>query len=289
MPKALINGVEIYYETTGQGFPLVWCHEFAGDYLSWEPQVRFFTRRYQVITYNARGYPPSGVPADPETYSQPQSVDDLYGLLQHLGIRQAYIGGLSMGGNVALNFGLTHPEMAKALIVTATGSGSTHREQFLSNGADMVKRLLTQGMEPVADGYSRGPTRTQLLRKDPRGYEEFQKNLMAHSVIGSAHTFQGVIMRRPTIFQLEEKLKALEIPTLIMIGDEDEPCVEPAVFMKRCIPRSGLVVLPQCGHTINLEEPALFNQAVMDFLTSVETDRWARRDSVITEWTAEPG
>ena len=288
MPEALINGVNLYYQVTGQGFPLVWCHEFGGAYESWEPQVKFFSRRYQIITYNARGYPPSQVPEDPSAYSPEQAVEDLYGLLRHLSIQQAYIGGLSMGGNVALNFGLTHPEMARALIVAATGSGTTHPERFQQEGTEMARRLETEGMEAVAELYARGPARVQFLRKDPKGWEEFKKGLAAHSATGSAHTFRGAILRRPTIFALEDKLRALEVPTLIMIGDEDEPCVEPAIFMKRHIPRSGLVVLPQSGHTINLEEPDLFNRAVLDFLTAVEADRWARRDTAAQAWSLLP-
>ena len=81
-------------------------------------------------------------------------------------------------------------------------------------------------------------------------------------------------MKRPTIFALEEKLLQLQVPTLVMIGDEDEPCVEPAVFMKRQIPNAGLAVFPQSGHTINLEEPDLFNRTVQEFLTAVETGTW---------------
>ena len=278
MPSTKMDdGVSLYYEVTGEGAPLVLSHEFGGDYRSWEPQVRFFSRRYRVVTYNARGWPPSDVPEDPLAYSQERAVEDLRGLLVHLGIGQAYIGGLSMGGNVALNFGLTHPGMAKALIVAATGSGTVYREQFQQDATKLARRLESEGMGPVAENYSRGPTRVQLMRKDPRGWEEFRASLGQHSATGSAHTFREVILKRPTILQLEDRLRALDVPTLVMTGDEDEPCVDPAVFMKRCIPSAGLVVLPQTGHTINLEEPDLFNRAVLDFLTAVEAGRWARR------------
>ena len=101
--------------------------------------------------------------------------------------------------------------------------------------------------------------------------------LAAHSAVGSALTFRGFVMGRPTVFALEEKLRTLRVPTLIMIGDEDEPCIEPAIFMKRTIPMSGLSSFPQSGHAINLEEPDLFNRTVLDFLTAVEAGRWAER------------
>ncbi len=283
MPYARVNEVNLYYEEHGSGFPLVWSHEFAGDYRSWKAQVNFFSRRYRVVTYNARGYPPSDVPQSIDDYTQEQSVDDLRGLLTHLGIEYAHIGGLSMGGNVALNFGLTYPEMARSLVVAGTGAGSTDVEPFRRNVNARAEMMRSGGMEAMGD-YSNSPTRVQLLRKDPLGYEEFRRGFLEHSPLGSALTFSGVQGRRPTIFALEDRMRALDVPTLVMTGDEDEPCIETSVFMKRCIPKSGLVVMPQSGHAINLEDPDLFNRAVLDFLTAVEQDAWATR-----EWGDESG
>ncbi len=276
MPRAPVNGINIYYESHGDGYPLVWSHEFAGDYRSWEPQVRFFTRRYRVITYSARGYLPSDVPTDESSYSQDQAVDDLRGLLEHLGIEKAHIGGLSMGGNVALNFGLKHPDMARSLVVAGTGTGSTDPDGFRKNVNSIAQRMQEQGMAAMTD-YTRGSARIQFLRKDPHGWQEFADQFYEHSAIGSALTFRGVQGKRPSLFELQDELTKLEVPTLIMIGDEDDPCIEPSIFMKRHIPYSGMVVIPQSGHAINLEEPALFNQAVLDFLTAVEAGKWARQ------------
>lgn len=277
MPTAKVNGVNLYYEVTGEGFPLVLSHEFGGGYRSWDAQVKFFSSRYRVITYSHRGFPPSEVPEDPAAYSQEEMVEDLHQLLHHLGIQQAHIGGLSLGGNVTLNFGIAHPEMAMTLVVAGTGTGSTDRERFEVGLEQVAQRFQTQGVESVAQSYTKGPTRVQLLRKDPEGWQEFYQGFITHSATGSAHTMRGVILRRPTIFALQPKLQQLSVPTLIMVGDEDDPCVEPAIFMKQNIPASGLVVFPQSGHAINLEEPDLFNQVVLDFLTSVEAGKWAVR------------
>ena len=274
MPLAPVNGINLYYEEHGDGFPLVWSHEFAGDFRSWKAQVNFFSRRYRVITYNARGYPPSDVPERLDDYTQARSVDDLKGLLDHLGVEYAHVGGLSMGGNVALNFGLTYPETARSLIVAGTGAGSTDPDAFRENVAARADAMRAGGMAAM-DDYSNSQTRAQLRRKDPLGFDEFRRGLMEHSPLGSALTFSGVQGRRPTIFALEDKMRALDVPTLIMTGDEDEPCIETSVFMKRCIPKSGLAVLPQSGHAINLEEPDLFNRLVLDFLTAVEQGAWA--------------
>ena len=276
MPQTLIDGVGLYYEVQGDGFPLVWSHEFAGDYRSWKGQVEYFAGRYTVVTYSARGYPPSDVPTDLDAYGQDRAVEDLMGLLDHLDIREAHIGGLSMGGGVALNFGLKYTDRARSLIVAGTGTGSTDPELFRREIGELAQLLETEGMEGMS-GYLRGPTRAQLLRKNPAGWQQFADQFHQHSAIGSAMTIRGVQGKRSPIFDLEARLRELEVPTLIMVGDEDDPCIEPSIFMKQCVPRSGLVVFPQSGHAINLEEPQLFNQRVDSFLTAVEADEWAMR------------
>ena len=280
MPRAALNGVELYYEETGEGPPLVFCHEFAGDYRAWDPQVRAFARLYRCITYCHRGFPPSSVPTDPAAYSQDQLIADLLGLLDNLHIDRCHLIGFSMGGNVVLNFAMRYPERCHGIVVVGTGAGSSNRERFLSDIERTVDLLRTQGIAGFAEVYARGPTRLPFLRKDPHGWSVFRKQLEDHSAEGQALTMLGVLRPRPTIFALEPQLEQLRVPTLLMTGDEDEPCVEPAVFMKRKIATSGLVVVPQTGHAINLEEPALFNRAVLDFFRLVEADRWATRGAI---------
>ena len=274
MPTARINGVEHYYEETGSGFPLVWCHEFGGDYRSWEPQVRYFSHRYRVITWNYRGYPPSEVPKDEAAYRNEILVEDLAGLLRHLRIDRAHVGGLSMGGNVTLNFGIAHPEMAESLIICACGSGTVGREAFLAQGEQNAKRFLEEGIEAKARNFAGLASRRGFAEKDPRGWAEFLRQVRDHSPLGSAFMIRGVQMKRKTIFELEPQLKRLEVPSLIVVGDQDEPCLEPGLFMKRHIPHAGLLILPMTGHTSNIEEPGLFNFHVAEFLAAVENGRW---------------
>jgi pimeloyl-ACP methyl ester carboxylesterase len=280
MPKALVNGVNLYYEIHGTGLPLILSHEFAGDYRSWDPQVKCFARRYQVITYNARGYPPSDVPSDVAAYSQEIAAEDIAGLLRALGIARAHVCGLSMGGYATLHFGLRHPDMARSLVVAGCGYGSVSadRERFQKDVEATAARIERDGMRVVAEEYARGPTRVQFERKDPKGWQEFAGQLKEHSDQGSALTFRGIQMRRPSVYELEARMRQLRVPTLIMTGDEDEACLEPGLFMKRCIPTAGLLVLPVSGHAINLEEPEAFNRAVLDFLTAVDAGRWPERD-----------
>ncbi len=275
MPHATINGLGLYYDTWGAGPPLVFVHEFGGDCRSWRPQVRFLARRFRAVAYNARGYPPSAVPDDPAAYSQELAVQDLRGLLDCLAIPAAHICGLSMGSFTTLLFGLAYPERALSLTVAGCGYGSgADRAGFREAMAGVAQRLLEDGMARVADAYAQGPARLQFLRKDPDGWREFHDWLAAGSPVGRTHTLLGIQARRPSVYDLEPQLAALRVPTLILVGDEDEPALEPSLFLKRTIPGAGLAVFPNSGHTINLEEPDLFNRTLLDFLTAVEAGCW---------------
>ena len=286
MPHAPVNGVELYYEVVGEGDPLVFCHEFAGDYRSWIPQVRFFARRYRTIVFNARGYPPSSVPDDPAAYSEEASVEDVYGLIRHLGIDQAHVCGLSMGGSVALKLGIAHPEVCRSLTVAGAGYGSTNHEQLVRD-AHAAAALFEQGADKAAELYGRGSSRQRFLQKDPQGWAEFRDLLAQHSGPGSAHTLREVQAKRMTIYEVGDQLPDLQVPTLVVVGDEDDLCLEPGLFMKRRLPNAGLAVLPKTSHTVNLEEPALFNQILLDFLTAVEQGRWLPRNDTSTSLLPE--
>ena len=280
MPLARVNGIDLHYEEAGSGYPLILCHEFAGSWESWKDQIRHFSRRYCVIAWNYRGYPPSSVPENPDSYSEEQLVEDLRGLMDALSIETAHIGGLSMGGAVTLKFGIAHPDRCRSLTIAGAGSGTTNREQFLKEQEATATTFEQRGAEAVAEFYAHGPARVQLEAKDPLGFQEFYQLFSHHSALGSARTMRGVQMRRRSIYDVEQEMHGCAVPSLILTGDEDELCLEPALFMKRHLPNAGLAVLPKSGHAINLEEPALFNQLVLDFLTRVEQDVWQPRAEV---------
>jgi pimeloyl-ACP methyl ester carboxylesterase len=285
MPNARSDdGVSLYYEETGDGYPVIFVHEFAGDHRSWEPQVQFFSRRYRCITYSARGFPPSEVPADATMYSQDRARDDIKSVLDHLGIAEAHVVGLSMGGFAVLHFGLAYPDRARSLVVAGCGYGAEpdQRERFQEEAEASAKLAETSTGEAFAERYAAGPTRVQFQNKDRRGWQVFRDMLAEHSMAGAAATLRGVQKRRPSVFDLEDQMKQLTTPTLILTGDEDEPCLIPNVFMKRTIPSAALQVLPNSGHAINLEEPAAFNAALADFFAQVDSGRWPTRDPRIT-------
>jgi len=275
------DNVQLHVEEAGEGKPIIFVHEFGGDQRSWEPQVRFFSRRYRCITFNARGYPPSDVPAEVERYSQARAVDDIRDVLDALGIDRAHVIGLSMGGFAALHFGLKYPGRARSLVVAGAGYGAEkeYEDYFRQVSLDVARQFEEQGSEAFSHTYAMAAARIAFLVKDPRGWQEFRRMLGEHSPMGSANTMRGVQARRPSIYDLEAELAKMPVPTLIMTGDEDDHCLQPGLFMKRVIPASGLAVLPKSGHTLNLEEPALFNSFVAEFLAQVEQGRWLPRDS----------
>lgn len=277
MPKAFVNGVNVYYEEAGAGLPVLFLHEFGGDYRSWEAQMRFFSRRYRCITLSYRGYPPSDVPEPEEAYSQEIHLEDLRGLMDHLSIDKAHICGLSVGGNEGIFFGLKHPDRCISLAVAGVGHGSVRgadRKAFEDDVHLRTRRLLTEGMEPVARDHSEGPSRRTLKAKDRRGWEEFRAQFASHSAFGSARTAMGIMLRRPNYQDIVEQLRTLTLPVLILLGDQDDHCWEGSLLLRRALPNAGLQVFPRSGHALQLEEPDAFNRAVLDFFTAVEQDRW---------------
>jgi len=274
------DGVRLYYEEAGAGQTVIFVHEFAGDMRSWEPQMRHFARTYRCIAYNARGYPPSEVPADPSEYSQARAADDIKAVLDAAGADDAHVIGLSMGGFATLHFGFRHPARARSLCVGGCGYGAEpdQRERFQAEAETIAKILTDDGMEKFAESYAYGPTRVQFENKDPRGFAEFKRMLAEHSALGSANTQLGVQRARPSLYGLVDEMKKLTVPTLIITGDEDWPCLMPGILMKQNISSSALAVMPNAGHTINLEAPDLYNRIVGDFLATVESGRWPNRD-----------
>ena len=281
MPYATTDdGVRLYFEETGAGHPVIFVHEFAGDLRSYEPQMRHFGKRYRAIAFNARGFPPSDVPEHVSSYSQARAADDILAVLDHIGARQAHIVGLSMGGFATLHFGLRHQERALSLCVGGCGYGAEpdKRDTFRAE-ADVIAGIIrAEGMGAFAERYAYGPTRVQYENKDPRGHVEFKRMLAEHSAIGSANTQQGVQKERPSLYTLVEDMTCITVPTLIITGDEDWPCLLPGILMKESIPSAALAVMPNSGHAINIEEPEEYNRIVGDFLAQVESGRWPSRD-----------
>ena len=274
------DGVRLHYEEAGSGDPLIFVHEFAGDHRSFEPQVRFFSRRYRCLTFAARGYPPSDVPGDVESYGQEIAAVDIIAVLDAAKIERAHIVGLSMGAFATLHAGLKFPERARSLVLAGIGYGAEpEREaEFRELSEQAAMAFETQGSQAFAQIYGASAARVQFQAKDPRGWKEMVDGLAGHDPIGSANTMRGVQARRPSLYALEDQLKALDLPVLIICGDEDDHTLYPGIFLKRSIKAAGLMVLPKTGHALNLEEPDWVNRGLSEFLAQVESGRWEPRD-----------
>ena len=279
MPRIPVNGVELHVEETGSGEAIVFAHEFAGDCRSWAGQVAHFAGRYRCVTYNARGYSPSDVPDDESAYGWETSIDDLRGVMDALDIDRAHIVGLSMGAYTGLMFAQRHPERVTSLVAASGGSGAYKptRDAFLRDANALADRMLEAGRTDVA-GYEAGPARVQLQNKDPAAYETFARGFAEHPAAGSAYTMRRVQAARPSLYDLETSLRAIDRPTLLVVGDEDEPCLDVNLFLKRTMNWAGLAILPKSGHLVNLEEPETFNRLLDEFFVAVEAGEWEPRD-----------
>ena len=280
-----INGLRLWVETEGpdDGPPLVFVHEFGGDHRSWRAQVDHFLDRFRCVTYSARGYPPSDVPDDEDAYGQDIATADLLGVFDALGIDRAHIVGLSMGAYTCLRFVLAHPERVISAVAASGGSGSypETRDAFLAETRALADHIIAEESLDLP-GFAASATRIQLKRKNPDAWREFADHFAEHSPRGSACTLRRVQAGRPSLYDFEDALGAVTTPVLLMIGDEDEPCIDTNIFLKRTMPSAGLVAFPKSGHLINLEDPAAFNAAIDAFHRDVANNSWPRRDGATT-------
>jgi pimeloyl-ACP methyl ester carboxylesterase len=270
------DGTHLYVEEAGSGAPVIFIHEFAGDYRSWELQMRFLSRSHRCVTFSARGYPPSDVPTSPEFYGQDLARLDVIAVLDALGIERAHIVGHSMGAYTALHVGLLHPERCLSVAALGCGWGSNPAERDAAVKAcqDAAAMFENERIDVAAAKYASAPMRLTFRAKDPRGFAEFQQMLSEHSGPGSAFTMLNLQMKRPTLWELETQLGKFAPPLLVIVGDEDFPCLDGSLFLKRVVPTAGLLVLPRAGHTITVEEPAAVNAALSDLFAAAQAGVW---------------
>jgi 2-succinyl-6-hydroxy-2,4-cyclohexadiene-1-carboxylate synthase len=269
MPIARLNGIDVYYEQNGSGRRLVLSHGFACGAKMWEPQVERLADRYCVVTYDVRGHGASDAPEEPEAYSQPQSVEDLRQLLQHIGSGRACLCGLSMGGNLALNLALEHPQLVEGLIICDTGAGSDDERGWRAKTSEWASVLEARGIEAAADSMLADPLFNHYISQGPEAARHMRSLLSTHRAHGLAHTLRRVLAQRPSIYSLEDQLKALRIPTLVVVGEYDEPCLKVSRYLAETLPEAKLIMIKGVGHMTNLEDPTTFNAAVERFLAQL--------------------
>jgi pimeloyl-ACP methyl ester carboxylesterase len=272
------DGTRLYYEEAGEGSAVVFVHEYAGDYRTWEPQLRYFSRSHRCVTYSQRGYPPSDVPSDGTRYSQYIARDDVIALMDALDIDKAHVVGHSMGAATALHVGIHYPERCLSVTAASCGYGSSPDlkfvEQMRAQSRETGNMFANEDFAAAAAKYADGATRQTHKNKDPRGFAEFARMLGEHSAQGHSLTMLHLQAKRPTLWEMEADLKKFAVPLLVVVGDEDDWCLDGSIFLKRTVPTAGLLVIPRSGHTITSEEPAAFNAALADLFAASEAGRW---------------
>jgi len=268
------DGVRIYCESQGSGAPIVFVHELAGSVRAFDLQVKAASSRFRCITFNARGYPPSDVPETVESYSQERAAADIGAVLDGLNLDSAHLVGVSMGSASSLQFALRHKGRVRSLTLTSIGSGSDMKPgEFAASLAATAALAETKGMQALAETYADLPNRRRLKEKNPQEARKFIAELASGSLLGITNTMRGVQSRRPPLYAHEREIAALTIPTLIVLGAEDEPCRGPSEFLNRTIGVARFEVFPATGHAVNLEEPEAYNELVFAFIAGVEAAR----------------
>jgi pimeloyl-ACP methyl ester carboxylesterase len=269
MPHLSINGLDIHYKEKGRGFPVVLIHGYTGNLRNWALQVWDLARRYRTISLDLRGHGLSGKPTRREDYSLELFAADVHGLLGALAVPECYLVGHSMGGMVAQEFILRHPEMVRSLLLVDTAADLPQGLPWQER-ARLLELARTEGMEAVFEQMAQtAPLGSQLIEVNPQLIDVWREQFLMTSLEGYLYCSQAMGKRRPLL----EELSQIRVPTLIICGELDEPFLEPSQRMHAAIPDSELVIIAGAGHTPTLEKPQEFNEALLSFFIRVDSER----------------
>jgi len=255
MPEVKVNGINLYYESKGEGYPLVFTHGFSASHAMWKPQEPL-SKEFRLITYDARGHANTDSPPKTDRYSADIVVEDLFQLSKAVGIKKAVYGGLSMGGYVSLRFYLTHPECVTALIVMDTGPGYRNPQRMAEwnkSREDMAVRFEKEGLKPLQEQAAAGGRREIILNHNPVGLAHMSRN-----VVGQHDSW------------VIENLNKISVPTLVMVGENDTAFLQAAEYMEKTIPGAKRVIVPKAGHPANIDNTEFFNKALLEFLRNLK-------------------
>jgi len=269
MPYLSVEGLDIHYKERGRGFPVVLIHGYTGNLRNWILQVRALAQTYRTISPDLRGHGLSVKPTQREDYSLELFAADVYGLLEALAVPECYLVGHSMGGMVAQEFILRHPEMVRALVLVDTAA---HLPQGIpwEERARLLELARTEGMEAVFDEMLRTqPLGSQVVEENPELIAVWREQFLMTSLEGYLYCSQAIGSRRPLL----DELSQVRVPTLIICGELDEPFLEPSQRMHQTIPDSELVIITGAAHTPTLEKPLEFNEVLLSFLARVDSQR----------------
>jgi pimeloyl-ACP methyl ester carboxylesterase len=255
MPTVNRNGVSIYYEVHGKGVPLLLSHGYSATSHMWAGQVEAFSRDYQLITWDMRGHGKSDYPEDLAEYTEAATVADMAAILDAVGAKKAIIGGLSLGGYMSLAFHLAHADRCLALLIIDTGPGYKKDEGRAGWNATAIRRAENfekNGLPPPTAGGA-----------ETRGAPH-------RNAIGLAKAARGMLTQHtPAVIN---SLPDIHVPSVVVVGDKDEPFLAASDYMAAKIPGAKKAVIPNAGHAANIDQPQAFNAAILGFLADLKLE-----------------
>ncbi len=260
MPKAKINGVNLYYEEHGDGVPLIMAHGGGGSLLQFMHQVPHFSKKHRVVVFDGRGHGRSDSPQS--GYSMKIFSEDILRLMDILCLEKAVLIGLTMGAMVGLQFALDHPDRLHAMVLVGVSEGGreTMKERF-----EMSAQIAEmQGMEMLAEGFCSVVFSPWFQEEKRDQVENFKKSMKGASPHGYAQTIRA-LANRPLV---QDRLGGIQTRTLVVVGEDDvtEFPLEDAELFSRGIPKAELFRIPRAGHLACIEQPEVFNARVDRFL-----------------------
>lgn len=264
MPTARVNGVGLHYEVFGAGRDIVLCHGYSGSHQDWAHPISALMSDYRVVVMDHRGHGGSQAPSSADAYSVKTFAEDVRSVMALAGSQGCCLGGHSMGGFIALELTLSHPELVSALVLVDTSSGETdmppeHREARLK----ALEIARTEGMGAAFDyAAANSPITREHLERHPRMRGISRQRTMETSVDGYIYAWQAI----RDWAAVTPRLSEIKVPTLIVVGEEDTPFLRPAQVLKKGIPNSRVAVIPGSGHTPHIEQPEAFTRVLRDFL-----------------------
>ena len=268
MPVANINGVNLNYEVAGHGEAVVFLHGMTGSTKDWANQLRVLSPKYRVVTIDHRGHGKSAAPSGEEEYSVQIFTEDVFALLKMLNIERCCLAGHSLGGFIALEFALEHPDMLAALVLVDTSSGQFARDPNYTQLRQKLDELArTQGTAAAFEyDAAHNPMRIERFQKHPELREVARQKVLMTSVDGYIYASRAIGKWVPVTPRLSE----IKVPALIFWGDEDSPFTEAVQILKKGIANSELITVKGAGHNPHEEAPDVFNKALLEFLDRIK-------------------
>ena len=251
MPVLQRDGVSIHYETSGSGPDVLLTHGFSASSRMWRSNVpALVDAGYRVTVWDMRGHGQSQSPEDPGLYSAALTVADMAALLDAIGAQQAVIGGMSLGGFMSLSFNLAHPKRVRALMLIDTGPGFRNdkaRDDWNDYARAYGERLMAEG-----DAALSSSSETRLQSQNFEGLKRVAQGMLTQQSADVINSLPGI-----------------DVPSLVVVGDRDKPYLGSADYMAGKIPGGRKIVITDAGHASNVDQPAAFNSAVIDFLNTL--------------------